>query len=36
VKAGLKSFEMWPGPLFQVVLTKPRFVGTTGKALSCD
>jgi len=36
VKAGLKSFEMWPDPLFQVVLTKPRFVGATGKAMSCD
>jgi hypothetical protein len=36
VKAGLKSFEMWPGALFQVVLTKPRFVSTTGKATSCD
>jgi hypothetical protein len=36
VKAGMKSFEMWPDALFQVVLTKPRFVGTTGKALNCD
>jgi hypothetical protein len=36
VKAGLKSFEMWPDPLFQVVLTKPRFVDTTEKAMSCD
>ncbi len=36
VKAGGHSYEMWPGALFQVVLTKPRFVGTTGKALNCD
>ncbi|APG04375.1 hypothetical protein BJI69_11020 [Luteibacter rhizovicinus DSM 16549] len=36
IKAGMSSFEMWPGALFQVLLTKPRFVGTTGKAMNCD
>jgi hypothetical protein len=36
VKDHGQSYEMWPGALFQVVLTKPRFVGSTGKDRTCD